>query len=108
MASATKSIVLITGGNAGIGFELASQLLADKLKHVIIGSRSAEKGNAALENLQAKKQPGTVEMVQIDVDDKESIDSAAKKVGDVHGRYSTIDSVRPRAMAEHSATDSTP
>ena len=99
MASATKSIVLITGGNAGIGFELASQLLADKLKHVIIGSRSAEKGNAALENLQAKKQPGSVEMVQIDVDNKESIDNAARKVGEEHGRYGTIISMETKTVA---------
>lgn len=87
MAATTKSIVLITGGNAGIGFELASQLLADKSKHVIIGSRSTEKGGAAVQDLQSRNQPGTVEMVQLDVNDPKSIEAAAQKVGDVHARY---------------------
>lgn len=86
MTTATKSIVLITGANAGIGFELASQLIADKLKHVIIGSRSLEKGEAALKDLQSRNSPGTVEMVQLDVDQRESIEAAARKVEKDHGR----------------------
>lgn len=93
MATATKSIVVITGANAGIGFELASQLIADKLKHVIIGSRSFEKGEAALKDLQSRNQPGSVEMVQLNVDQRESIEAAAQKVEAQHGRYAVAKSM---------------
>lgn len=87
MAATTKSIILITGANAGIGFELASQLIADKMKHVILGSRSIDKGEAALKSLQSRNQPGTAEMIQLNVDNRESIEAAAKKVEKDHGRF---------------------
>ena len=86
MAATTKSVVLITGANAGIGFELASQLIADKSKHVIMGSRSIEKGEAALKDLQSKNQPGSVELIKLDVTQRSSIEAAAKKVEQDHGR----------------------
>lgn len=84
--AATKSIILISGANAGIGFELASQLLADKAKHVIVGSRSVDKGEKAVQGLRSRNQPGTVEMVQLNVNERESIEAAAKKVEKDHGR----------------------
>lgn len=87
MAATTKSIILITGANAGIGFELASQLIADKMKHVIMGSRSIEKGEQALNDLRSRDLPGSIEMVQLDIDQHESIKAAAQKVESVHGRY---------------------
>lgn len=86
MAVTTKSVILITGANAGIGFELASQLLADKMKHVIMGSRSIEKGEKALKDLRSRNLPGSIEMVQLDIDRRESIEAAAKKVEGTHGR----------------------
>jgi len=73
-------------GNGGIGFELASQLLSDPSKHVLLGSRSTEKGEAAVKDLQSRKQPGTVELLQIDVTSDESITAAAKRVESKHGR----------------------
>lgn len=86
MAATIKSIILITGANAGIGFELASQLIADKTKHVIMSSRSIEKGEKALKALQSHNLPGSAELIQIDVDQRESIEAAAKKVESIHGR----------------------
>jgi NAD(P)-dependent dehydrogenase (short-subunit alcohol dehydrogenase family) len=74
-------------GNGGIGFELASQLLADSTKHVLIGSRSVEKGETAVKELQSQGKPGTVELLQVDVASQASIAAAAKNVEDKHGRY---------------------
>jgi NAD(P)-dependent dehydrogenase (short-subunit alcohol dehydrogenase family) len=74
-------------GNGGIGFELASQLIADSSKHVLLGSRSVEKGEAAVKELQARNQPGTVELLQVDVNSDESIIAAVKSVESKHGRY---------------------
>ena len=111
--AAPKSIVLITGGkkssskpfneckpnsafadllnffflaNGGIGFELASQLLRDPKTHVLLGSRSTEKGEAAVKDLQSQGLSGTVGLLKIDVDSEDSISSAAEQVQSTHGR----------------------
>ncbi|KAF4637486.1 hypothetical protein G7Y89_g594 [Cudoniella acicularis] len=73
--------------NGGIGFELASQLLSEPSKHVLLGSRSAEKGEIAIKDLESRELPGTVELLQLDVASDESISAAAKAVENKHGRY---------------------
>ena len=40
-----------------------------------------------MKDLQSRKQPGTVELLQVDVDSEESIIAAAKTVESKHGRY---------------------
>lgn len=72
--------------NGGIGFELAAQLLSDSSKHVLLGSRSAQKGEAAVKELESRKLPGSLELIQVDVDSEESIAAAAKNVESKHGR----------------------
>ena len=60
-------IVLVTGGNRGIGLEICRQL--DKLNHtVILGSRDFEKGIAAARSLSKN-----VIVKQLDVTNEESI-----------------------------------
>ncbi|KAF4548717.1 Short chain dehydrogenase-like protein 40 [Elsinoe fawcettii] len=88
--SASKSIILITGANSGIGKELARQLLADPSKHVLLGARSASKGEAAVKELQALKLPGTIELLLIDVTDQKSVDEAAAQVESRHGRLDAL------------------
>lgn len=73
--------------NGGIGFELASQLLSDPSKHVIVCSRSIEKGQKALEELRSMGKPGTMELLQLDVADEKSICNAAETIAERHGRY---------------------
>lgn len=106
-----KLIALITGGriyndtqfwfgghadtllaNGGIGFELACQLLSktEPRWHVLLGSRSEEKGQAAMDNLQAKDLPGTVELVQLDVNDDATIVRAAKDAEASHGHVDVV------------------
>jgi NAD(P)-dependent dehydrogenase (short-subunit alcohol dehydrogenase family) len=74
-------------GNGGIGYEVVSQLLANASNYILLGSRSAEKGAAAVKELQSTNQPGTVELLQVDVSSEESIIAAAKSVESKHGRY---------------------
>jgi NAD(P)-dependent dehydrogenase (short-subunit alcohol dehydrogenase family) len=62
-------------------------LLADASNLVLLGSRSIEKGEAAVKDLKARNLPGKVELVQIDVTSDESIEKAAKQVQEKHGRY---------------------
>ncbi|ROV90508.1 hypothetical protein VMCG_09806 [Cytospora schulzeri] len=85
-----KTIILVTGGNGGIGFEVVAQLLSDVSKHVLLGSRSAEKGEHAIKALQSRGLPGTVELLSIDIASKDSILAAAKKVEGEHGRIDAV------------------
>jgi NAD(P)-dependent dehydrogenase (short-subunit alcohol dehydrogenase family) len=106
MASIAKTIVLITGGksipynlhstsnpstgNSGIGFELAAQLLAKSTYHVLIGSRSVDKGTTALADLQSRNLPGTAEMLQLDVTDDDTINQVALVVERNHGKLDIL------------------
>lgn len=56
------------------------------MKHILLGSRTVEKGEAAVEELQALKLPGTVELLHIDVTDEDTIDAAVESVERNHGR----------------------
>ncbi|KAI0105685.1 NAD(P)-binding protein [Nemania sp. FL0031] len=85
-----KSVVLITGANSGIGFEVANQLLTDGSFHVLLCARSKEKGQAALADLQSRNLPGTVELLHLDVAEESSIAAAAKLVEEKHGRLDAL------------------
>jgi len=71
--------VLITGANKSIGFETARQLLRNG-HYIYLGSRSLEKGLAAVEKLKAEGL-NNVEAVQIDVTDTESVQHARAEIG---------------------------
>jgi NAD(P)-dependent dehydrogenase (short-subunit alcohol dehydrogenase family) len=88
-STADKTITLITGANCGIGFALCALLLEFPSAIVLLGSRSAAKGEAAVAALKERGLPGSVELVVIDVDSEESVEAAAKQVESKHGRYTT-------------------
>lgn len=54
--------------------------------HVLMGSRSSDKGNAALKELQSRSLPGSAEMLQLDVTKDDEIERAAAIVQRDHGR----------------------
>ncbi|ROV93968.1 hypothetical protein VSDG_06237 [Cytospora chrysosperma] len=85
-----QTIILVTGANGGIGFEVATQLLSDASKHVLLGSRSAERGGQAVKDLQSRGLPGTVELLQLDMSSQDSILAAAKRVESEHGRVDAV------------------
>lgn len=80
---------MVSLANSGIGFELTAQLLA-KGHHVLMGSRSADKGNAALKDLQSRKLPGTAEMLQLDMTDDDTINRVASTVEERHGKLDIL------------------
>jgi NAD(P)-dependent dehydrogenase (short-subunit alcohol dehydrogenase family) len=87
-----KVIVLITGANSGVGFGLASQLMLRGTYHVLLGSRTTEKGNAAVKALKSQHQAhfNAVEFLHIDVTDDETISKAAATVERNHGKVDVI------------------
>ena len=89
--SQPKTIILITGANIGVGkaaTEVIAQSSADY--HVIMGSRSVEKGEAALREVRATNLKGTASLIQLDVTDDDSIAAAAKSVEQEFGRLDVL------------------
>jgi NAD(P)-dependent dehydrogenase (short-subunit alcohol dehydrogenase family) len=68
--SPTHSII-ITGGNAGLGFETAKAVARDPSKLVVVACRSADLGHQAVEQLNAIG--GTAAFLPLDLSDQASI-----------------------------------
>ena len=109
MSQPSQQIAVVTGGNRGIGLEISRQL-AKKGIHVILTSRDAAKGQAAVEEL--GKEGLSVEHHELDVASSESIQAFGSWLKDTHGHVEIlvnnagimIDSSR----GERSVFDSTP
>jgi NAD(P)-dependent dehydrogenase (short-subunit alcohol dehydrogenase family) len=80
-------IVLVTGGNKGIGREIAAQLGAAG-HTVVIGARNAKSGADAAAELRAEGL--TVSSVTLDVTDRASVEAAAKQVESKFGRLDAL------------------
>jgi len=76
--------VLISGGNRGIGREVARQL-ADLEYNVVIGSRDLEKGEEA-----ARELGPAVSALQLDVTDEESIVRCVASIAEDPGRIDVL------------------
>ncbi|KAF4632198.1 hypothetical protein G7Y89_g5923 [Cudoniella acicularis] len=81
---------IITGGNTGLGYEAAVQLLGLKLSHLILAVRSPEKGEAAAANLRKSHPKASIEVWQLDMCSYDSILGFARRV---ERRLSRIDIV---------------
>ncbi|KAJ5959465.1 uncharacterized protein N7479_006615 [Penicillium vulpinum] len=85
-ASVAGKTAIITGGNTGIGYEVARQLLLLQASRVIITVRSTSKGQEAVASLRAhpeveKANPtATIEFFNLDLDDFESGMEFTKRV----------------------------
>lgn len=88
MAVASKTIVLITGGNQGIGYEIVKKLSSENPNYqILLGSRNIHKGEEAASSLGA---PSNVNPIQLDVTDDESINHCFKTVEQHFGRLDVL------------------
>lgn len=90
---ASKHIVLITGANTGLGYEVVKALYkSDAPYEILLGSRSIDKANDAIKSLQQDSSPGKSQLssVQIDVSSDDSIRNAFEQVKSQHGRVDTL------------------
>jgi short-subunit dehydrogenase len=68
MSASISKIVLITGANQGIGFEIAKSLSSKPDYHILIGSRDTQRGIDAAKQLQEqglRVEPITIEYVSL-------------------------------------------
>ncbi|EJK75475.1 hypothetical protein THAOC_02800 [Thalassiosira oceanica] len=82
------------GANSGIGLALTKQLVRDHGCHVYLGSRNAQRGAAAVD--QVKKSSGgggSVELLQIDVSSDESVVKAARELSGRLGEGNHLDAI---------------
>src|SRR6266568_8103314 len=87
-----QRIALVTGGNKGIGFEVARDL-ARKGFHVFLGARNEKAGEAAAEKLrsEANRHSGvTVTFLKIDISKPDSIRRAAEEFSRKSDRLDTL------------------
>ncbi|KAH8807232.1 hypothetical protein F5884DRAFT_788803 [Xylogone sp. PMI_703] len=92
MAS-SKKIALVTGANKGIGYEIVKALLeSDKSYHVLLGSRSLERGQEAVAKLQKEcaSSANTVEALQVDLTSDDSINKAFETVKGKTGKIDVL------------------
>lgn len=82
-----RKVILVTGANKGIGFEIVRQLAASGYA-VILTSRDEVKGMDAVAQL--KKQNLSVDYVQLDITREESIREAFNKVKVSFGRLDVL------------------
>ncbi|KAH9486081.1 (+)-neomenthol dehydrogenase [Psilocybe cubensis] len=83
-----SKIILVTGGNAGIGLALV-RLLAEKGHIVYIGSRNEEAGKKIKDELISEGLT-TVKDVQLDVTQVASIQAAKDKIEQAEGRLDVL------------------
>jgi NAD(P)-dependent dehydrogenase (short-subunit alcohol dehydrogenase family) len=78
-----KKIALVTGGNKGIGFEICRNLASAGCT-VLLGARSAQRGQQAIQQLQ---QAGLddVHFIEVDVTRQETITDAAHEIESEYG-----------------------
>jgi NAD(P)-dependent dehydrogenase (short-subunit alcohol dehydrogenase family) len=81
--------IVVTGANKGIGLAIATAILDEQDDtFVLLGSRSAQRGRAAIEELVAKH-PGWAQrlaLLELDVASDESVARAARSVAERFGR----------------------
>ncbi|KJZ77198.1 hypothetical protein HIM_03519 [Hirsutella minnesotensis 3608] len=90
---ADKKIVLVTGANTGLGFQIVKALHGSgETYEILLGGRSLEKAKAAVEIAisEHKTSKSTLVPIQIEIEKDESIDAAFEHVKAKYGRLDVL------------------
>ena len=93
MASTDKPIILITGGNTGIGLAIVKALCQSPIAyHILLGCRTVQKGEDAIKTIKTEvpNTTSTTSTIQIDVTSDDSIQKAAEYVSTTYSRLDTL------------------
>jgi NAD(P)-dependent dehydrogenase (short-subunit alcohol dehydrogenase family) len=82
-------VMLITGANSGIGLE-AARALAQHGATVVLGCRTRSKAEAAVDEIEATDPSGPVEILELDLADLDSVESAAARFAEGHDRLDVL------------------
>lgn len=88
--AAAKRIVLITGGNNGIGLAACELFAAQPGYHCIMASRSLDKGRKSLDAIKSADSSANISLVQLDITSDDSIASAVNEVQNAHGHLDVL------------------
>ncbi|RFU74269.1 hypothetical protein TARUN_7994 [Trichoderma arundinaceum] len=84
------SVVLVTGANRGIGYEIVKALVESELPyHVFLGARDVEKGKTAAASLKPRS-GSSITVLELEVSSAESIAKAAATVKAETGRLDIL------------------
>lgn len=87
----SKTIVLITGSNQGIGFAMAKLLATTSSSyHIIVCGRTLEKAQTAVSSIQALSPKSTLEPLELDITNTQHIASAAGSISKTHNRLDVL------------------
>lgn len=88
----SKTLILITGANQGLGYYATQQLASQGNYHVLLGSRDFSKAEKAIQSLVSddtvKVSSEDLTPIQIDINDDASIAAAAKTIDE---KYHKLD-----------------
>lgn len=87
VAAQSKTIVLISGGNAGLGLEMVKSISKLPKHQVLMGCRDTHKGETAAASLGA---PLNVNPIQLDVTDDASIEHAYLTIAQMFGKLDIL------------------
>lgn len=81
------AIILVTGGNRGIGYAIVTSI---STRHpdstILLGCRNEASGKEAIQQLEADGITGKVEAIQIDIESDSSITTAANAIVQNYGK----------------------
>jgi NAD(P)-dependent dehydrogenase (short-subunit alcohol dehydrogenase family) len=82
-------VAVVTGANSGIGYETA-RALAEKGADVVMACRSVQKGNEAADKIRALEPRGSVEVMQLNLADLDSVRQFVEAFNAQHDRLDLL------------------
>lgn len=87
-----KRIVLVTGGNTGLGLEIVRALAkSSNTYEIIIGCRTVSSGEKAVKTVQSEVDtPSTFSVIQVDLESDDSLENAINEIAQKHNKLDIL------------------